>query len=243
MLKEIREHHFIASSLTPNSTVIDLGAYLGEFSEKINKFYGCYVFAFEANPTTFQRTYHNNKVKKFNFIVSDYNGNTNLFLADNPEGHSTYRSHKDANGSSVSMPSIRLDSFIHKEQIKKIHLLKVDIEGSEIQLFNSMSDKLLTSIDQITVEFHDFISELNHKEDVLKIKKRLYDIGFYEIVFVYPNKDVLFINKHAKIITPLSFYTLKYIVLSKHRYCQCIKKIKKLAKTILIFFNIYNQQK
>lgn len=88
-------------------------------------------------------------------------------------------------------------------------LLKIDIEGAEIELFNSTSDEVIKNIDQITVEFHDFIDELNIKKDVDKIKKRMEILGYYCFIFESPNKDVLFVKKSIGLVSFSSYLYIK----------------------------------
>jgi len=89
----------------------------------------------------------------------------------------------------------------------------MDIEGAEIAVFRGMSDELLKSIKQITVEFHDFIPEMNMEQDVLDIISRMKSLGFACIVFSRKTHfDVLFLNT-----TCIGFWdivlarTIKYI--------------------------------
>jgi DNA repair protein RadC len=72
----------------------------------------------------------------------------------------------------------------------------MDIEGAEIDVIKGMGDALLKSIQQITVEFHDFIPEMNLEEDVLRTISRLKSLDFACIVFSRKTHfDVLFLNK------------------------------------------------
>ncbi len=41
--------------------------------------------------------------------------------------------------------------------VDRIDLLKIDIEGAEIGMFDDCTDEELSSIGQITVEFHAFL--------------------------------------------------------------------------------------
>ncbi len=79
-------------------------------------------------------------------------------------------------------------------KINEVDLLKIDIEGAELQLFLSTSDDVFSSIKQISIEFHDFM-DLYPSEEVKKIINR-FKSGFYIIKFSrYYYYDVLFINK------------------------------------------------
>ena len=88
-----------------------------------------------------------------------------------------------------------MSSLLQKHDIPRIDALKMDIEGAEIAVFRGMSDELLRSIKQITVEFHDFIPEMNMEQDVLDVISRLESLGFACIVFSrHTHFDVLFLN-------------------------------------------------
>lgn len=103
---------------------------------------------------------------------------------------------------SVACPGITFESFVKANNIDRIGLLKVDIEGSEEHLFDFTSDDLLRKINQISVEFHDFVPGAISTKKVEQIIKRLGFLGFYCIPFSYmhPRKlysDVLFIQRRA----------------------------------------------
>jgi hypothetical protein len=85
--------------------------------------------------------------------------------------------------------------------------LKVDIEGAEKELFRSTSDEFLRSVEQITIEFHDFVSGSISRDEVLKICKRLERLGFYCLPFSFmmpeaETADFLFLNMN-KLCVPL----------------------------------------
>ena len=76
-------------------------------------------------------------------------------------------------------------------------MLKVDIEGAEIDMFNSTDDKVLKKINQITVEFHDF-KKKDDKPVVRLINKRLASLGFIPVAYSKPSHeyyDMFFVNK------------------------------------------------
>jgi FkbM family methyltransferase len=193
-LLSIRDHHFCADPLGNHSVVVDLGAYLGEFSAEISRRFGCMCYAVEASPQLFHRIHSDCLVKKFNYAIAKNNGPATFFISDNPEESSIGMPAGVANRS-ITVEGVTLETFLEANQIQSIDLLKVDIEGAEIQLFGSMSDELIREIKQITVEFHDFMRRRNLSREVKEIKKRLISLGFICLVFSLTyNKDVLFIN-------------------------------------------------
>ena len=67
---------------------------------------------------------------------------------------------------------VTLASLLDEIELGKIDLLKVDIEGMEIDALTRLRDDQLAEVDQITVEFHDS-QGWNDREDRRKVATRL----------------------------------------------------------------------
>ena len=232
-MENIRGHHLFTQPLSKKAVVIDLGAFKGDFSKYISQQFQCKIFAIEANPIVFPETYHDKNVIKFNKAITDKNGIIRFYLANNPEGNSIFQSHRDANGSFVEVEGITLSSFLAEQGIKYVDILKVDIEGAEIQLFNNLDDIVLNKIGQITIEFHDFITELDITQEVLSIKNRLKQLGFKEIICEYPNKDVLFIKLEKVGISIFQFYFERLIMHLSLVFKMALNSFKTIVKTLI----------
>lgn len=206
-MTSIESHHFFDDGLNENSVVVDLGAYKGAFSREMEERYACNIYAVEASPYSYAHTYSSSHVQKFNYAVCGSCEPIKFFIADNPEGNSIYEAHRDAAEAFVETPGITLPAFMDVHHLQHIDVLKVDIEGAEIDLIRSMSDGDLQNIQQITMECHDFIKELEIAEAVEAMKSRLKSLGFRCIIFQYPNKDVLFINQRNNPVAAWSMYT------------------------------------
>jgi hypothetical protein len=90
--------------------------------------------------------------------------------------------------------------------------MKVDIEGAEIELFGTMSDDLLHRIDQITVEFHDFVPEFNLSAKVRATLERLIGLGWVPIVFSRrDHSDVLLINRKKLSLSSIQLFYFSYL--------------------------------
>lgn len=55
---------------------------------------------------------------------------------------------------SVAVPCLTLESVASDSRVDRIHLLKVDREGSEYGIFESLSPEAASRIDQIAMEVH-----------------------------------------------------------------------------------------
>jgi FkbM family methyltransferase len=157
----------------------------------------------EANPILFSSLTENSLIKKFNYAVCGQNGPICFHLSNEPEASSIMRAISDYWGTKedIQVMGIRFEDLLEKHYIKNIDLLKVDIEGGEIDMFRSMSDETILGIKQITVEFHSFCNPALEK-DVSDTKSRLQNLGFLCLPFpsdrlLALDSDILFINKKA----------------------------------------------
>jgi Methyltransferase FkbM domain len=83
-----------------------------------------------------------------------------------------------------------------------VDLIKMDIEGAEVRILDSLGTEVLDRIKQLTIEFHsapDF--GFNLHDQVEACLKRLRKLGFRVMDFSLPGRyDVLLINsKHIKL--------------------------------------------
>jgi hypothetical protein len=75
-------------------------------------------------------------------------------------------------------------------------VLKIDIEGAEIEVIDSLDDDLIKRVGQWTIEFHDSIG-LTSPPDVERCVERIIKLGFHELFWsrYRNNMDVLLVNK------------------------------------------------
>jgi len=216
------DHHIYTGCMDRNSLVIDLGAYQGEFASKVSSSFGCRCYAIEALPDSYNTINENELIKKFNYAISKNNGPVNLYVSNRATTTSIKKNISDAHGTkeSITVEGINLEKFLEKNDIQDIDMLKVDIEGAEIEMFNSISDNAILRTKQITVEFHIFIDN-SMEDNVDAIMARLRRLGFFYMVFPvsWSNEhdcDVLFINKNRIKLTPkekLYVFILKHVLL------------------------------
>ncbi len=231
-LVSFNSHYFYGAALNSGSIVVDLGANIGEFSYQVSSRFSCKCYAVEPSPSGYAQIKESRLVEKFNCAITDDRDIATLYISENPEVNSLYREISDSAviQGVVKVEAITIEAFLAKNKIPPPDLLKVDIEGSELGLFKSISSATLCKIKQITVEFHDFIKGFNRLDEVRAIKKRLKSTGFFCIEFSRPyfsNADILFINKKESKISNLewlNFYLIEYIIL---RFKYLVKKLKR----------------
>lgn len=201
-LINLKTHTFYAKAINSNALTIDLGANVGQFAQAISQKFNCKCYAIEAVPAVYAQIQENNLVNKFNCAISAQNQPVKIYLSDNRECHSISQEFAASYGlqGAITVEGITLENFMDSHNIELVDLLKVDIEGSEEELFKSTSDAMLCKkIKQITIEFHDFVPNSISTEAVKNIVNRLKKLGFFFIPFsyVFPEMDTcdfLFVN-------------------------------------------------
>jgi FkbM family methyltransferase len=200
--ERICNHTFLPRLINPDSIVLDLGANRGEFSHGIIERFRCRVVSAEPIRELCDQIRSHPLLEVHAIAIGGRNQNVamNIFsgrceCASVLEPVTTKESPMTR-----SIPMISLAEFRRLALADRVDLLKVDIEGAEIDLFSACDDDELRRVVQITVEFHDFVYRDLH-DSVLQIRSRMADIGFWVVPFSLDNSDVLFINREAGIST------------------------------------------
>jgi len=192
----IGEHYYYERVMSSKSNVIDLGANEGLFSKAISEAHHCRIIMVEPNKRLLSEV-QIPKSTVLNAVVSTENKCFDFFISENPEASSLDRNYAEKFGllSVSKLPGVTLEKILKKFDFTVVDLLKVDIEGAEIDLLLNSDDAVLKIFKQITVEFHDFI-EPSQIDSIKSIKKRLSQLGFYVIkTSTIYHGSVLFIRK------------------------------------------------
>lgn len=200
----LKTHTLYSRALDGNSTVVDLGANVGEFAALIADRFGVVCHAVEAIPSLLDQIPCNPRIHRYGLAIMDRDGPVQFFRSENPECNSIHKpiAQSFGLGESVLCNGTTFSSFLTSAGISHVSLLKVDIEGAEELLFNSTPTDVLRQIDQITVEFHDFIPGSTTHAAVSEIIRKLQSIGFCCLPFSYvypdmPHADLLFLRLSA----------------------------------------------
>jgi len=141
------------------SVFIDVGANVGKYSLMFSKMIGNTgkIIAIEPVPNTFEALTEAIKLNKFDNIVplniACWNKNTklNMFQAE-MSGESTIK--EDYGLGYFAVEARTLDSIVHELGLNTVDSVKIDVEGSEIEVLEGMENILKQHTPEIVIEIH-----------------------------------------------------------------------------------------
>lgn len=214
---QLNGHGLYAPALNTRTLVLDLGANLGRFSSEITDRFGCSVVMVEANPDLC-RELERTGATVHNVAVAGTDGIVSLNISVNLEGSSVlplpeqsiYGATLDR---TIEVKAMSLASLLESVAPRHVDVLKIDIEGAEVEALNSVSDEDLLKIPQITVEFHDDPSfQFNLRGAVSATIDRLRKLGFAYLQFNRPHRtNALFLGPALDLsVTELGWLRIRY---------------------------------
>lgn len=173
--------------LNSHSVVFDIGGYKGEFAAQMICKYDCTVYIFEPIPEFYKiiknKFFRNKNVIPFCYGLSDKTASQKISLTDNSSSFFI----EDSN--SLTIQTKNIVEFIQENNIEKIDLAKINIEGAEYALLESIiHNNLIHKFKNIQVQFHDFIID-DAKNRMERIQSNLSKthILTYQYPFIWEN--------------------------------------------------------
>ena len=142
--------------LTPDSLVLDVGGYEGNWAAQIRQRHHCRIHIFEPVPQFAEnirvRFAADSAVTVHAVGMSDTTAATEITLS--ADGTSVHRS----KGEKVPIRLQRADQLFADLDLRHVALMKINIEGCEYELLEHLvATGLVARIDNIQVQFHDFV--------------------------------------------------------------------------------------
>jgi FkbM family methyltransferase len=204
----LRFHNFLGHTYcetlfdgTKPPTVVDCGSNRGEFAKHCAVRHGARVFSYEANPDLAAGLPELPGVTFVNAAVTGRPGSIEVHRA--PGMCSSVRFHESETGGSAIVEGVTLEQIMTGNGIQRVDLLKLDIEGAELDVLERSSSEILSRCTQITCEFHDFID----RGDLPRIRGILENLRSTFVIVslsVFNYGDVLFLNRAALAGRPLA---------------------------------------
>ena len=191
----LNEHTFFPNKLTELPVIVDLGCCEGGFYNSFKSIfnYGKYI-GVEANPINYEKIKdlnndntiiinsavcsENRSEENVSFCVAVNNAGLGSFVFDE---NSTALSDVNNKLKRFTVPAIKLSDIFETYNLDRIDLLKVDIEGAEWEVLESLDETLLNKIGQISVEFHDFLDP-SMKSRTEYVIEKLKSFGYKTII-------------------------------------------------------------
>ena len=172
--------------------VFDIGSFIGLYALKCSILVGeeGKVYAVEPLPLNYEYLLRNIQVNNLNNIipinsaVMDFEGFLSLYC-DNlrPSRSTAYKEHigKELNNiisNRVKVKATTLDNLISQHKIRLVNLLKIDVEGAELNVLRGGFNALNTGIiERIIIEIHERV--INPKDIITLLKSMSYNINGY----------------------------------------------------------------
>jgi len=170
MFKEIFfEHIYRFNTVIDKPYIIDCGANIGLSVIYFKKLYpDARVIAFEPDDQIFNVL--NNNISSFNFnnvqLINKGLWNKEGYLSFKKEGADAGQINFKNEASNYSIEVTKLSSYLKQ----KVDFLKIDIEGAEVTVLEECKAELI-NVRYIFVEYHSFMKEEQHLEQVFSILK------------------------------------------------------------------------
>lgn len=169
--------------LSNDSIVLDFGAYEGNWAGAIYNKYKPNIYLYEPvnhlYNSLIDRFKNNNKIKIFNYAVGAINESKEITI------------HKDAssfyepiNGNKTIVKVASIIDII--EPIEQIDLIKLNIEGSEYEVLESIIKyNLLSKIKNLQIQFHRCVKDYKKRRDFIRHELSKTHICKYNYDFVW----------------------------------------------------------
>ena len=194
-----REYNPSGYEIGPDDVVVDIGAHRGVFLTYAANRTQSQILAIEPDPENYQSLQKHVEMNRFsntrllNAAVAETSGEAYLYRGSASSRH-TLVGIDQWSGESLEdatvVGSVTLDDVLAPFPV--VHLLKIDCEGAEYSIFNSVSDETISKVQKLVIELHgldeDGVSD--------SIEERL-ALSFADISILKtsPNLGVLYARK------------------------------------------------
>lgn len=150
--------------------VVDAGANLGMFTVYAALKGASKIFSFEPEIKNIECLKQNVPpwVDVFHCGIMKEVGEYLFFVDKNPGGHSFFNYGGTKTGEKRLIKCLSIPSLFETGKLEIINFLKIDIEGAEIEVLDSIPGRYFPLIKNIAFEYHDMIFRENHLPLLMK---------------------------------------------------------------------------
>jgi FkbM family methyltransferase len=208
MIETIYDHTVHPRYLGAQSQVLDLGANYGLFAKAITARFGCRCLAVEPSPEPFAAIAETPLISKLQAAAASKSGTAPFHIATDSVFSSLSASPPNTVVRVIDVHALSLPDLFEMVGARPLDLVKIDIEGAEIELLNTCPPAVLQQIKQLSVEFHDHCG-ITSANDVNSTLAWLHELGFFSVrMSRNGHHDTWIINRNLCDITTVE---LKFI--------------------------------
>lgn len=173
----------------PGMVFLDIGTHVGQYTLLASKLVGPEgaIHSFEPDPDTFAHLALNVSMNNMQNVhpvqaaVSDEDGWADFYLSSSDYmGTNSLRAPSYHSGEVCKVRTISLSNYVAENNIDKIDVMKLDVEGAEIDILHSSLDILTTMKPLLIVEFNK-VADMRFDHSSHNLKSLLTSLG-YEIL-------------------------------------------------------------
>lgn len=175
--------------LYDSSIVFDVGAYKGDWTQRILNRHKCEVYAFEAIPVMAVELFNMFHTCRNNVHVRNYGllGHTCLqemtYDEDHPDASSIY-----SNGGANFVSLFRDVVEVMDEVGGRVDLMKLNVEGAEYEILERLIAADRTSaVTNVQIQFHDFVDDSEARRERIRSVLSATHEETYCVPFVWEN--------------------------------------------------------
>jgi FkbM family methyltransferase len=172
--------------LDERSFVLDLGGYEGQWASDLYARHRCRIAIFEPvahfAKNIAARFRKNDDIAVFAYGLGAASRMENIYL----HGASSSTAKKQAQSEQIEIVDVR--RWFEEHNIDAVHLMKINIEGGEYELLERLvTTGLISRIDDIQVQFHNFVPDAPARMEQLQHAMRATHTPTYQYRFVWEN--------------------------------------------------------
>lgn len=195
----LHEYDQLGFEIKNDDIVIDIGSHIGLFALYAARF--CKngkIYCFEPVKENFEALVANLKLNGItnvlatNAAVSSAVGTVTIYLNDDESGHSMYV----IGSKKIEIASISLKNIMDSDNIEKCDFLKIDCEGEEYEIINSLPSEYFDRVEKMVIEYH-FADTKPHLLDNLIKKLKDHSFGT-DVRVLFPSIGFLYAQKMPK---------------------------------------------
>ena len=151
-----------------HDVVYDVGAQFGDYALICDKLYNAKVYAFEPLPINHRRMtelhkMHGSRARLFSYAIGETHGKADIYFSSDKTGSTMMSKMQAMQAGSLreTVEFVSLDSFVESPDIEPPTLLKIDVEGYELDVIRGASKLISRFKPRIILEAHSSFLECN----------------------------------------------------------------------------------